>query len=427
VEQAKLSPQARRNLRITTEPLRVQTYPRTIEIPGTIVDRPGVSDRKVVSPVTGVLTSIHHYAGDVVVPGQTLFTMRLVGDGLQTSQIELFKASQEDVIIQEKITRLKPVSTSGAIAESRMIELRNDLRRTAITIRAHRQDLQIRGLTVAQIDAVARGNFVSEITLPVPLAGNNTPQPTTGPTSQASPLPVPSGEATAGTPTVGSSPVYEVQELHAQLGQQIQAGQTLCTLSNHQSLFVEGRAFRSEIPLVQRAIEHNLPIEFQLLEEADHDWRTPISPAVIHNLANELNDDKRTVSFYLPLQNQFRTYQRAGKTLYLWRFRPGQRVRLQVQVEMLENVFVLPSAAVVNEGAERYVFRRNGDLYERKPVHVRYETREKVVIDNDGSVSPGVHIVQRGAAQLNRALKSQSSSPSTGVHVHADGSVHADH
>src|SRR5688500_6692865 len=56
VQQAKLSPQARRNLSLVSKPVQPQRYWRAIQLPGTIADRPGISDRSVPAPVTGVVT-----------------------------------------------------------------------------------------------------------------------------------------------------------------------------------------------------------------------------------------------------------------------------------------------------------------------------------------------------------------------------------
>ena len=148
----------------------------------------------------------------------------------------------------------------------------------------------------------------------------------------------------------------------------------------------------------------------------------------IHHMANSVDQTKRTFDFFVSLSNQSRTYEKDGKTFVVWRFRPGQRVRLHVPVEEFKDVIVLPAAAVVREGPEAYVFRQNGDLFDRRPVHVLHEDRLKVVIANDGSVSPGLYVAQSAAASLNRVLKAQSSSGvPAGMHVHADGTVHGSH
>ncbi len=109
----------------------------------------------------------------------------------------------------------------------------------------------------------------------------------------------------------------------------------------------------------------------------------------------------------------------------LWRFRPGQKLRVLVRVERLENVLVLPAEAVAHDLAEAYVFTQNVNTFVRKPVRVLAEDREHAVVANDGSLPAGVFVVQNAAAQLNRMTKSKTSSDlPEGYHIHADGSLH---
>ena len=130
----------------------------------------------------------------------------------------------------------------------------------------------------------------------------------------------------------------------------------------------------------------------------------------------------------MPLVNQFQAFDKANETFLVWRFRPGQRARIHVPVEKFENVFVLPSEAVVREGPEAYVFRQNGDLFKQLPVQVLYEDRRSVVIANDGKIAAGSYIAQNSAASLNRVLKAQTASgQQPGLHVHPDGTSHAAH
>jgi hypothetical protein len=77
-------------------------------------------------------------------------------------------------------------------------------------------------------------------------------------------------------------------------------------------------------------------------------------------------------------------------------------------VEEFPDALALPPDAVVREGAETYVFRQNGDFFERRPVHVRYEDQTGVVLEDDGSVGAGQFVVRRGTAALNRAFKAQA-------------------
>jgi multidrug efflux pump subunit AcrA (membrane-fusion protein) len=406
-----LTEQAQKNLRLTAQALKAETFWKTITVPGVVVDRPGHSDRSVVAPLTGVVKTIHHFPGDTVKPGETLFTVRILSETLHTTQTELFRSVKDIALAQAQKKRL--ASAGGALPEARLIEVDNQITRLQTAIKSYRQELLNRGLSEAQIEAAGEGNFVAEINVKVPsLSAGHKPLSGTpdGIQDRATP-----GEAMA---------AFEVQELKVELGQQVQVGQTLCTLANHHLLAVEGKAFREETPLLERAVRHNWPVEVDFQEDKAAEWPTLDQKFQIRHLSNTIDPVTRTFTFHLPFENQSRAVEREGKTIMLWRFRPGHQVRLNLRVEELKNVFVLPADAVVREAGEAYVFRQNGDLYDRKPVHVVYQDRRHVVVANDGSVPAGIFVAQTGAAQINRMIKAQSSTLPKGFHIHPDGSVH---
>jgi cobalt-zinc-cadmium efflux system membrane fusion protein len=412
----KLSPPARKNLDLVSKPLALQTYLRTIQVPGVVVDRPGLSDRGVTSPVVGVVTQVHAFAGDTVRPGETLFTLRMFSEYLQKTQSELFKATRETQLIKEERDRIEGLARSGTIAGSRIIELDQRIRRQEGLIQSHRQELLTRGLAPSQVEKITEGRFVSSIDVvgPPPVID-----------ARQKPEIQPTAFADDG---LGGGLVYEVQELKVDLGQQVQAGQLLSVLSNHRSLYIEGHAFKYEAPMLEYATQNAWPIQVEFAEDDNRRWPPLEQTFQIRHLANTIDSASRTFDFFIPLSNQSRTYEKDGRAFVFWRFRPGQRVRLHVPVEQFENVFVLPTAALVREGPEAYVFRQNGDLFNRISVHVLHEDRRNVVLAHDGSVAPGFYLAQSSAASLNRVLKAQAASGQRAdVHVHPDGTVHESH
>ena len=84
VQILELSPQARKNLSLVSKLAEPQDYWKTIEVPGVIIDRPGLSDHGISSPAVGVVTQVHAYAGDTVKAGDKLFTIKLFSEYLQT-------------------------------------------------------------------------------------------------------------------------------------------------------------------------------------------------------------------------------------------------------------------------------------------------------------------------------------------------------
>jgi membrane fusion protein, heavy metal efflux system len=383
-DRVKLSPQAQANLGLEVDTLVPREFWRTVLIPGAVVDRPGESDRNVPTKAAGVVTDIRARPGDTVRAGDPLFTIQLVSEFVQSTQTELSKAAREREFAVVRRDRTAELVKAGTKPEQELLDEEIQVKRLTTQIEGYRRQLLTFGLTSEQADRAQRGDVVTEVVVSAP-AGTE-----------------------AGT-------LYEVQELNVQLGAAVQSGQSLATLANHQRLFVEGRAFKSEADALAAAAEKRLPIRAEFADEPPGAWPAQ-SALVIHHLSNQVDPVTRTFAFYLPLDNQPRTYTRDGRTHFVWRYRPGQRVRLRVPVEKLVTLapdgtteilpFVLPAGGVVREGPEAFVFVQNGDLFVRKPVRVLYEDRSDVVIANDGSVSPAEFVAKNQAAAINRALKS---------------------
>lgn len=394
------------NLGITAQPLQATTYWKTIVVPGMVVDRPGQSDRSIVSPVMGVVQAIHHLPGESVTPGQSLFTLKLLSETLHQAQSELYKTQQSIKLAEAQRERYS--QAGNAIPEVRLVDINQQITRLEIAVRAARQELITRGFTIEQIDGVAEGKFVKEMQAVVP--------PFSGMKPASQPL--------KGTNDAGDTEHYEIQELKAELGQQVQAGQLLCTLANHHYLAIEGHAFRDETPLLERTVKENWPVEVDFQEPEGSGWPATTQTFHIKYLANTIDPVNRTFAFRLPLTNESRTVKLGDTTQTLWRFRPGQKLRLQVRIEELKNVWVVPKDAITRDGIESYLFTQNVNTFVRMPVKVLLQDRQKVILAADGTTPAGIYVAQSAAAQLNRMLKSNSSGVPAGYHMHADGSLH---
>ena len=415
-----LGEQARKNLNLIVKSVQPTDYWRTITIPGVVADRPGISDRGVTAPAVGVVSEIHVQPGDTVRPGQRLVTLRLFSEYLQATQTQLFKSTQEARLIQQQIGRLSDAANSGAIASSRLIELQNEVQRQQTLIQAAKQELLNRGLTPDHINGVTEGTFVSSIEIAAP--------PPRGDEAVLGGL-VPSNSNEEGYQQKSSDGIaYEVHSLGVEVGGTVQAGDLIVSLANHQALFVIGHAFKREAGLLEQAAQNGMALKIDFVEDSSQLWPTYDQQFQIRHLSNTIDPASRTFDFFVPILNQSRTYQKDGATFLVWRFRPGQRTRIEVPVEKFADVFVLPSEAVVRDGADAFVYRQNGDLFNQIPVHILHEDRTQIVLANDRSITPRTFLAQNAAASLRRVLKAQSASgQQPGLHVHADGTVHAAH
>lgn len=410
VDRVKLSPQAQKNLGLDVDTLTPQEYWRTMLIPGVVVDRPGESDRGVTSKVAGVVLAIKARPGDTVRAGDPLFTIQLASEFLQSAQTDLAKAARELEFAVAKRDRVAKLVAQGTQSGAVLIEEENQVKRITTQVQAYRRQLQVFGLTPDQVDRAEKGEVITELKIVAP-GGSPKDTPATVTTSPGGPAEAP------------ADPLYEVQELKVTLGEQVTAGQTLCLLANHQRLFVEGRAFKSEADALAAAAENKTPVRAEFADESPGAWKAR-GPLVIQHLSNQVDQATRTFAFYLPLENESRTFTSHGKTHFVWRYRPGQRVRLMMPVEKLVTLapdgkteilpFVLPAGAIVREGPEAFLFVQNGDLFVRKTVRVLYADRSEAVVANDGSVTEAEFVVRNQAAAINRALKAQAAGGGSG-------------
>ncbi len=402
VDRVKLSPQAQKNLALDADTLTPREYWRTMLIPGVVVDRPGESDRGVTSKVAGVVIAIKARPGDTVKAGDPLFTIQLASEFLQSAQTDLVKTVKELEFATVDRDLIAGLVKKGTTAEAELLKRQNVVDRLSTQLNGNRRQLQVFGLTPDQVNRIEKGEVITELTVVAP---------------SSNPKAVPAAAASPGESTPPAALMFEVQELKVTLGEQVTAGQTLCLLANHQRLFVEGRAFKSEADTLAAAVEKKTPVRAEFADEMAGAWK-PQEPLQIHHLSNQVDAATRTFAFYLPLENEPRTFERDGKTHFVWRYRPGQRARLMVPVEKLATFaadgttevlpFVLPTGAVVREGPEAFVFIQTGDVFVRKPVRILHADRADVVVANDGSVTEAEYVVKNQAAAINRALKAQA-------------------
>ena len=126
----------------------------------------------------------------------------------------------------------------------------------------------------------------------------------------------------------------------------------------------------------------------------------------IRHMANTIDPPAGTFAFYLPLDQPVTQLREGRQDLCSGGFGPASRSAC-TSGRAVHNVFVLPAEAVVPRGREAYVFRQNGDFFDRKPVRVLYQDRSTWSSPTTAA-SPGHLRRPERRAQLNRVLKAQS-------------------
>lgn len=382
-----LSPQARKNIGLTDEfiqPVKLEPFTKKLVIPGMVVERPGRSVAQVTAPFTGHVARIYPIEGESVSGDGKLFDLRLTHEELVQTQTDLLQLAAEIDIVDKEVIRLEKLTNDGTIAGKRLIELKYEKEKKEIALKAKRQSLVLHGLSDKQVDGMLKNrDLFKEITITV-------------------------GDLLDDIGGEPASALFEVQEIKVAQGQHVEAGATLAVLADHAELYIEGDAFERDAADINRVAEEKRPITAIL--ETDGAQREVIENLKVLFLASKLDPEKRTLHFYVTLPNQKQRDSRDahGRRFFAWKYRPGQRVQLEIPLDTLEGRIVLPLEAIAQDGAETYVFTPNGDLLERRPVHVEYRDQRQVVIANDGALFPGELVALKAAQQLQVAVKNKA-------------------
>lgn len=413
-----LSPQAIRNIGLSDEyikPVQLETYYRTITVPALVVERPGRTRLEVATPMAGVVTHVHAVQGEAVAPGSLLFELRITAEELVATQTEMLRTLGELDVESKEITRLTEVTQSGAIAQSRLLERKYAKERLEAMLFSQKEALRLQGLSDRQIAGIENDRrLLRDLRIFAPAPDEHREDEFELTVNEVRPAAylsesVQESQATNETRLV-------LQDLKVHKGEIVTAGTTLAVVADLSELLVEGQAFERDASFLSNASANGWKVR-AIVE------RSGGPPEIVPDLellysANAVDVESRTLRFYVRLPNRISRVSPSpnGQQFIDWNYRLGQRMQLQVPVEVWEKQLVLPVEAVAQEGPETFVFQRNGKQFQRVPVTVVYRDQTHVVVKNDGSIFPSDQIALRGAHQMQMALKNKAGG---GVDPHA--------
>lgn len=425
-----LSAQAQGNIGLTPEylqPVKLETFRRSITVPGIIVGRPGRTRLEISTPMAGVITHVHAVQGEAVDPGTLLFELRITAEELVSTQTNLLRTVGELDVENREIARLTKVSESGAVAPKTLLERQYAKEKLEVLMNAQREALRLHGLSERQIDDITnKHKLLRDLQIVAPGRDTHGAEELILSNAEVTPVSLASererqqadqhAEAGAAHSTDESKVPLILQQVLVHKGETVAAGATLGALADYSELYIEGRAFEQDQDVLTQTAERNWKIT-AVFEGAANSVKRVENLELVYS-ASEIDAEARSLSFFVRLPNEVAREVPSpnGQRFLEWKYRPGQRLQLLVPVEEWENQIVLPVEAIAREGAESFVFQQNGDHFDRVSVRVAYRDSAHVVVANDGSIFPGDVIALRGAHQMQMALKNKSGG---GVDPHA--------
>lgn len=312
-----------------------------------------------------------------------MFEIRLTFEELVTAQSDLIRTAENLEVVNSEIKRLKSL-TEGIVPGKRILEQEYEKQKLEASLKADRQALLLHGLSQKQVDAITQERRLFQtLTVSAPEHSHE-------------------GESCS------MDHYFHVQNISVNIGEQVSAGQQLGVLADHCELYIEGKAFEDDVARLREAAVNGWPVTAELLSGKGE--RENIKGLQLLYLSDVVDPQSRAFNFYLSLPNDVVTDRAgpSGQRYIEWRFKPGQRMEVHIPIQQWEGRLVLPVSAVVEEGAESYVYRQNSSKFEQVPVHVEFRDQESVVVANNGSISPGDIIAARGAYQIHLAIKNKS-------------------
>ncbi len=408
-----LSPSAQRNLGLSDDylqPIALEPFYRSLTVPAVITARPGRTQLHVSTPMTGIITHVHAVTGETIRPGDLLFEIRLTHEDLVDNQARFLETLEELDVERTEIAWLEGALT----AEARLLRDRQYARdKLEARQLALRESLKLHGLSDRQVDWIAENRRLLD-TLQVVA-------PSTDTHSHDEELRL-SGEIVVPVSLVDDGGAGQIdsladeeavvplliESLNVHKGESVMAGDELCVLADYRELYIEGQAFEHDTAAVLAAVEQDWsftavvdgPLGSQEIED--------LQLAYVSNL---IDPATRVLPFYVRLDNEVVVDETNGENqrFITWRYRPGQRLRIRVPVAEMQDQIVLPAEAVAQEGADFYVFRRNGrERFDRIAVQLLYRDNEVVVIAQDGAIFPGDVVARRAAHEMQMAIKNKS-------------------
>ncbi len=192
---------------------------------------------------------------------------------------------------------------------------------------------------------------------------------------------------------------WDVKQLVVKPGQRVEAGDPLLLLEDESEMYLVAEPNGSEIAVLNNASREQHRIN-----------ATPLTPDTGPDLegltvTRMMAAGEAGSRVYLPAANTVIGENSRGTYTYRnWALRQGMDYILKVPTKILEDVIVLPSEAVIQYGADKVVFVREGDAFIRRKVVVRYQDNEVAVIGDGSELLPEEAMITKGAFALHLAL-----------------------
>lgn len=205
-------------------------------------------------------------------------------------------------------------------------------------------------------------------------------------------------------PAIKDVPDFDIHRIETKRGAHVASGDVLLVLNNPRSLYLKLEPVGGEASDVLKTVRERQPCSATPLVAGSGPNLEGLRIAYVTSGENA----QGTIAFVETRNEPLAANpDEAGRIHRSWQLRPGLKYTIHLAADRLEKVFVLPSEAVAEDGAEKVVFVQDGGSFRSVPVELAYRNHEHAVvrINKHTALFPGDPVVVRGAFPLSLALK----------------------
>lgn len=168
-----------------------------------------------------------------------------------------------------------------------------------------------------------------------------------------------------------------VTERNVTLGGTAESNKTLFRIVDISSVIIEGEVFESDLPKIKPGQDARIRVDA---------YPDSVLNGKVTYIANELDPVKRTLSLWVTVDNEEEI------------LKPEYFAKLSLVIEQSKDAITVPIEAVIDDGAEKFVFVKNGNRFVRQDVATGINNDRFVEI-TDG-LYPGDQVVTDGNRQI---------------------------